>query len=94
MANLVKLPYKMCFQYRVFPVSCCPRADMKDLREINTALDSNNIQLNQSYFVTYRKKLEEVIFVGEQFLHKKINKKGVYVEYDAMVDIPEDEVGH
>ena len=28
---------------------------------------------------TARKKLEEVVFVDEEFLHKKISKKDVYV---------------
>ena len=31
----------------------------------------------QSWFVTYRKKLEEVHFVEEEFLHKKVNKNGI-----------------
>ena len=45
----------------------------------------------QSWFVTHRKKLEEVDFVDEEFLHKKINKKDVYsVLWCATEDIPED----
>ena len=32
----------------------------------------------QSCFVTHRKKLEEVDFVDEEFLHKKV-KKGVFM---------------
>ena len=36
-----------------------------------------------SYIATYRKKLEEVVFVEEEFLYKKISKKGVYVDYGA-----------
>ena len=35
---------------------------------------------------TYRKKFEEVIFVEEEFLYKKISKKDVYVDYGAMAD--------
>ena len=33
----------------------------------------------QSWFDTYRKKLEEMDFVDEEFLHKKVNKNGVYM---------------
>ena len=32
------------------------------------------------------------MFVEEEFLCKKISKKGVYVDYGAMPDIPEDAV--
>ena len=33
----------------------------------------------QSWFVTHRKELEEVDFVDEELLHKKVNKNGVYM---------------
>ena len=33
----------------------------------------------QSWFVTHTKKLEEVYFVDEEFLHKKVGKNGVYM---------------
>ena len=65
---------------------------MEGLNEIRTAISSKNIQLLQSYIVTYRKKLEEVAFVEVEFLYKKISKKDVYVDYGATVDIPEDPV--
>ena len=61
---------------------------MEGLNEIRTAISSKNIQLLQSYIVTYRKKLEEVSFVEVEFLYKKISKKDVYVDYGATVDIP------
>ena len=32
-----------------------------------------------SWFVTHRKKLKEVDFVDEEFLHKKVNENGVYM---------------
>ena len=32
----------------------------------------------QSWFVIHRKKLEEVEFVDEEFLHKKVNKNENY----------------
>ena len=48
--------------------------------------------LIQSYIETYRKKLEEVVFIEEEFLYKKISKKDVYVDYGATADIPQDAV--
>ena len=65
---------------------------MEGLNEICTLISSENIQLLQSYIVTYRKKIEEVVFVKKEFLHKKISKKDVYVDYGAMADIPQDAV--
>ena len=65
---------------------------MEGLNEIRTAIRSENIQLLQSYIATYRKKLEEVVFVEEEFLYKKISKKDVYVDYGATADIPQDAV--
>ena len=58
---------------------------MEGLNDIRTAISSENIQLLQSYIATYRKKLEEVVFVEEEFLYKMINKKDVYVDYGATV---------
>ena len=52
---------------------------MEDLNDIRTTISSENIQLLQSYIATYRKKLEEVVFVEEEFLYKKISKKDVYM---------------
>ena len=52
---------------------------MEGLNDIRTAISSENIQLLQSYIATYRKKLEEVVFVEEEFLYKKISKKDVYM---------------
>ena len=62
---------------------------MERLNDIRTAISSENIQLLQSYIATYRKKLEEVAFVEEEFLHQKISKKDVYVDYGATADIPQ-----
>ena len=66
--------------------SGCPRAVMEGLNDIRTAISSKNIQLLQIYIATYRKKLEEVVFVEEEFLYKKISKKDNYVDYDATAD--------
>ena len=65
---------------------------MEGLNEIRTAISSENIQLLQRYIATYRKKLEEVDFVEEEFLQEKISKKDVYVDYGATADIPQDAV--
>ena len=56
---------------------------MEGLNDIRTAISSENIQLLESYIATYRKKLEDVVFVEEEFLYNKISKKDVYVDYDA-----------
>ena len=58
---------------------------MEGLNDIHTAISSENIQLLQ----TYRKKLEEVVFVEEEFLNKMISKKDVYVDYGATAVIPQ-----
>ena len=65
---------------------------MEGLNDILTAISSENIQLLQSYITTYRKKLEEVVFVEEESLYKKVSKKDVYVDYGATADISQDAV--
>ena len=63
---------------------------MEGLNEIRTAISSENIQLLQSYIATYRKKFEEVVFVDEEFLYKKVSKKDVYMWINgATADIPQ-----
>ena len=59
------------------------------MNEIRTATSSKNIQLLQSYIAIYRKKVEEVVFVEQEFLYKKISKKDVY---GATADIRQDAV--
>ena len=89
---VAKFRYKTCSQHGVFPLPCCPRAGMEALNEFCTAISSGNIQLLQSYIATYRKKHEVVVFVDEEFLYKKKNKKDVYVDYAATADTPDDAV--
>ena len=60
---------------------------MEGLNDIRIAISSKNIQLLQSYVATYRKKLEEVVFVEEEFLYKKRSKKDVYVDYGAKLQL-------
>ena len=92
LVTLVKFCYKNCCQRGAFPVPCCPQAGMEGLNEIHTAIISENIHILQNYIATYRKKLEGVVFVEEEFLYEKISKKDVYVDYGATADIPQDAV--
>ena len=92
LVTLVKFRYKKWSQNDTFPLPCCPRAGMEGLNEIRTEISCENIQLLQNYIATYRKKLEEVVFVEEEFLYKEISKKDVYVDYGATADIPQDAV--
>ena len=92
LVTLWKLRFKTCSQRGAFPLLCCLRAGMDGLNEIRTAINSKNIYLQQCYIVTYRKKLEKVLFVEEEFLQTNISNKDVYVDYGAMADIPEDAV--
>ena len=82
----------MCFKCMAFPFPCCPQVCTEGLRGIRTAISSDKIQVLRCYFVTYRKKLEEVVFVYEEFLHKNMANKDVYVDYGAMAGIQEDAV--
>ena len=69
-------------QYKVFSLSFWYFSflvRMGGFREAWTTSDSNDFQLVQSQFVTYRKKHEKKDFVNEEFLHKKINNKDVYI---------------
>ena len=74
----MKFRYKDCTQRKSFPLPCCPRAGMEGLIDTRTPISNKNIQLLQSYITTYRKKLEEVVLVAEEFLQKKISEKDVY----------------
>ena len=62
---------------------------MGGLNDIRTAISSENIQLLQSYIASYRKKLEKVVFVEEEFLYKNISKKDFYVDYGGTAIIPQ-----
>ena len=57
---------------------------MEGLNDIRTAISSENIQLLQSYIATYKKNIEEVIFVEEEILYKKIS-----MGYGATAGIPQ-----
>ena len=63
---------------------------MEGLIDIRTAISSENIQLRY-YKATcnLQKEIEEVVFVEEEFLYKKISKKDVYVDYGATAVIPQ-----
>ena len=64
---------------------------MEGFREVCTTSSNDNFLLVQSYSVTIRKNpKKKKDFTEEEFLHKKINNKGVYVYYGVTEDIPED----
>ena len=64
---------------------------MERFREASAMGKSYYFQLIQSWFVTLRKKLEELNFVDVEFLHRKITNKDVYVWIMcATENIPED----
>ena len=54
---------------------------MKTFRQSEKLVNSTKKRSDnlQSWFDIHRKKLEEVDFVDEAFLHKKVNKNGVYM---------------
>ena len=61
------------FQHRVFPLPWWYfQVQMERFKQPEKSR-------SMSWFVTHRKKLEEVDFVNEEFLHKKINKNGIYM---------------
>ena len=54
---------------------------MKTFRQSEKLVNSTKKRSDnlQSWFDIHRKKLEEVDFVDEEFLHKTVNKNGVYM---------------
>ena len=54
---------------------------MKTFRQSEKLVNSTKKRSDnlQSWFDIHRKKLEEVDFVDQEFLHKKVNKNGVYM---------------
>ena len=74
-----------CFQYRVIPflVCCWPWLRMGRFRETWYTNSSDNFRLIQPFSISYEKKLKEVNFVDNEFLHEKKNNKNVYVDHGA-----------
>ena len=77
-------------QHRVFSLPCWPWVWMEWFREACTTSRSDNFQPVRLCFVTYRMKLDEVDFVDEEFLPKKINNREDFTDYGVAVDISED----
>ena len=65
---------------------------MEWLRVVCTVISRDNFQLVQSCFVTYRQRLEEVVPVDEELLHKKIYHKYTYLDSVATIAISDDAV--
>ena len=63
-------PFLMVFPYTTGKIQSVREAASRRIE---------NFQLVRSWFVTHRKKLEVVDFVDKVFLHRKINKNGVFI---------------
>ena len=73
----------ICSQHRVFPLPS-PHTDknMQAVREACTILLREEVIIFSCCsrgLSLIEKKLEEVDFVDEEFLHKKVNKNGIYM---------------
>ena len=68
---------------------------MERFRKVFNALEIENNEKLRSYFHEYRKNLDSVVFVEEEFLHERIQKQDVSVDLTAiMMNITEDAVKH
>ena len=65
---------------------------MKGFRKVFNGLEIENNEMLFSYFHEYKKDLESVVFVEEEFLHERIQKEDVSVDLTATMNIPEDAV--
>ena len=73
-----------------FPVFYCSQtADMGRFKKVFNALEIENNEILWSYFHEYRKFLESVVFVEEEFLHERIQKEDVSIDLTATMNIPE-----
>ena len=93
--DLVRGSSKVSFVARGLPLPvfyCSQRADMEVFRKVFNALEIENNEILRLYFHEYRKNLESVVFVEEEFLHKRIQKEDVSFNSIATMNIPEDAV--
>ena len=61
---------------------------MKGFRKVFNGLEIENNEMLLSYIHEYKKDLESVVFVEEEFLHERIQKEGVSVDLTATMNIP------
>ena len=61
---------------------------MKGFRKVFNGLEIENNEMLFSYFHEYKKDLESVVFVEEEFLHERIQKEDVFVDLTATMNIP------
>ena len=61
---------------------------MKGFRKVFNGLEIENNEMLLSYFHEYKKDLESVVFVEEEFLHERIQKEDVFVDLTATMNIP------
>ena len=71
---------------------CSQTADMEGFRKVFNALEIENSEMLRSYFHEYRKNFESVVFVVAEFLHERIQREDVSVDWIATMNIPEDAV--
>ena len=76
------------FWFRIFSLSSWLRVCMEEFRE-SCAMISNDYFQSLALSLLERD-LNKVDFTDEEFLHKKINNKDVYMDYDTTEDISED----
>ena len=67
---------------------------MERFRKVFNGLEIENNEKLRSYFHEYRKNLDSVVFVEEEFLHERIQKQDVSVDLTATMNITEDAVKH
>ena len=69
---------------------CSQTADMEGFRKVLNALEIESNEILRSYFHEYKKNLESVVLVEEEFLHERIQKEDVSIDLTATMNIPED----
>ena len=62
---------------------------MEGFKKVFNALEIENNEMLWLYFHEYRKIFESVVFVDEEFLHKRIQKEDVSVNLTTTINIPE-----
>ena len=68
---------------------CSQTADIEGFKKVFKALEIKNNEIIWSYFHKYRKNLESLVFVEEEFLHERVQKEDVSVDLTATMNIPE-----
>ena len=86
---------KVSFVARGLPLPvfyCSQTAGMEGFRKVFKVLEIENNEVLRSYFHEYRKNLDSVVFVEEEFLHERIQEEDMSVDLTATMNITEDAV--